>query len=458
MRFIKPVQIIWLIVIVTIFPSSSPAQPLVLDWQSAWSLAQEHNESLASARDEVQKASHQVGEALAGALPTVEFSGTLQHYIEVPSTIFNLPADMNRDPDTGESLGPLRIKTQFGSENNVRANLQLTQPLYVGGKIGIALEIAKHYKELMELGLKVSRQDLHFALIQTFYAAILSDEYLKVSKEALGQAERHRDQVQLMYDQGVVSEYDLIRSRVAVSNLLPQVHEAEAGRELVYKALKNIIGIDVDREIELQGELKVDGEIMAPYDDACKIALEKRLEFRQLELTKELYQGQYKIEKHSWLWPNFLLNLSWETTAQGNNELSLSKYEFLGGYGGALVLQIPLFNGWASNHRAQKAKISIREVERQKDLLERGTRIQVYKALSDYQKAEKESTAADDALEQASRGYEIALVRYSEGIGTQLEILDAQLQVNASKVNLLQAKYNQLVAYAAYQRSLGVIN
>ncbi|HEB83770.1 MAG TPA: TolC family protein, partial [Bacteroidetes bacterium] len=61
-----------------------------------------------------------------------------------------------------------------------------------------------------------------------------------------------------------------------------------------------------------------------------------------------------------------------------------------------------------------------------------------------------------ETQDQARRGMEIAEVRYSEGVGTQLEVLDAQLQLNNANVNVLRAEYNQLMAKAAYDRALGL--
>lgn len=442
-----------IIICVTIISLISTVQcwsdPLVLDFEKAWKLALEKNESIASANDEVIKAQHQIGEAYAGALPTVNFTGAFQHYFQVPSSIFHLPSEMNQDD------GPLRIKTQFGSDNNVSLGLELNQPLWIAGKVGMALEIAKRYEELSELGVTVSREDLRLSLVQAFYAALLTEEYLGVSREAFSQGERLHKQTQALYDQGIVSEYDLIRAKVAVANLKPMVYQAEVGRDLAYKGLKNLIGIDVDLEIILEGDLS--REVIPPddYESAVNLALKDRLEFRQLDLQGELYKGQYRIEKRNVYWPNLLLNLKWESLAQSSN-LKLTKYEFLVGWGGTLVLQVPLFDGWASNHRAEKARVNLRGVQRQKTLLERGVKVQVFQALSNYKKAGEDLTAAEENVKQAEKGLGIAEVRYREGVGTQLEVLDAQLQLNNSRVNVLQAQYNQLVARAAYDRAVGM--
>ncbi|MBZ0264034.1 TolC family protein [bacterium] len=432
------------------------AETMQLDWDAAWELALERNESLALAKDEVDIAEHRVGEAWGSALPSVNVTGAYQHYFKIPQTIFTLPAEMNIDPNTGESMGPLRIKTQFGSENNMFADLQVNQPLYVGGKVGIGLEIAKRYRELVKLGVHLSRQELKVSLTQAYYGAILADQFVEVSQDALTQAKRHLDHTEGMYQQGVISEYDKIRAEVAVANLKPQVHQAEAARELAYKGLKYVLGLQVEDDIELTGNLDVSIDPLSDYTTASTLAIEKRIEFQQLELQKQLYKGQYKIENHSWLWPNLFLNLKYETAAQ-KNDFELSKYEFLGGFGGSLALQVPLFDGFKSHHRAQQARVNMRKVDRQKSMLERGVKIEVFQAISDFEISNKQLQASQEAMAQAEKGERIASVRYTEGVGTQLEVLDAQLQLNTSKVNLLQAKYKQVVAAAAYERAVGGI-
>jgi outer membrane protein len=422
---------------------------LVLDWNGAWTMALERNESLAIVRNNETAASQKVREAYSAAMPTVNFNGTFNHYFQVPSTILNLPAAFS---STGQ---PVRLKAQFGSENNVAANIQLTQPLWLAGKVGFALKAAKAYKELNSYQVKLAREDLHVQLMQTYYGAILADRGLAIAREGLKQATDHYAQVQQMHTQGVASDYDLIRAQVAVSNLKPNVSQAEAGRDLIRKALKNLLGLDVDSPIKLVDNLE---EAIAPptldYEDASAAALHQRVELRQLDLQKSLYEIEYKVNQRSVLWPNLLAGLRWETSAQASN-LRFGKYEFLGGYGGQVILQIPLFDGFASHWKAQQSKVNVRNTRLQRIQLERGIRLQVFEALRTYQRSAEELNAAKESLVQAEKGYSIAETRYQSGVGTQLETLDAQLQLNVSRVNLLQAQYDLLIARANFDRASG---
>lgn len=432
-----------------LFVNTALSEPMRIDFNQAWDIAKEKNLTISIANLEVKKANHQVSEAYSHAMPTASLDGTFQHYFKVPQTIFSLP---NFD-DANEP--PIRIKTQFGSENNVNLGLNITQPLWLAGKVGMALEIAKDYRELALQGMDANLEDLHQQLVQLFYGAILADRFLEISNEALLQANRHLETTERLYAQGMISEYDVIRAKVAVANLRPQVISAKGQKDLTYLALKNLLGLERDNELQIIGDLESNGVVVQDTQHAFDKAEQNRSEFRQLELQASLYDGQYKIEKRNAYWPNFLLNVGWQTAAQAN-DWNVGKYEFLGGWGATLVLQVPLFDGFASHYRAEQALVNKKIAQRNKEMLSQGVALQINSAISDFQRAQSELSVAEETVAQAERGLSIAELRYKEGMGTQLEVLDAQLQLNTSKVNLQKAKFDLLTANAAYERALGI--
>ncbi len=435
-------------------PALAQEEPVVLTWERAWEIALENNETYATAEDELVRAKERVGEAWAAALPTVSATGAYQHYFQVPQTIFVLPAEMNIDPQTGQSMGPLRIKTAFSQENNVVANVELQQTLWAAGKVGLGLDAAKQYRKMSELGVQVAREDLRVDLVKAYYATVLAEQGLTVTLEMFEMSRAYLEQVRAMHEQGMVSEYDLIRAEVAVANMKPMVTQAETGLDLAYKSLKNMLGMDLEQEIEVDGDLMDSGELLLGYEQAVQLANQQRVEFRQLDFTRNLYEIQTKVHQRSWLWPNFFASLKWETMAQ-KNDTEFAKYEFLGGYGATVGVSIPLFDGLASHHRAQQAKVDIRNTQRARIQLERGVEMQVYAAQQEHEKAREQLEAALEARNLAERGYEIAEVRYSEGVGTQLEVLDAHSSLSNAKMNVLQAEYNLRIAKAEFDRAIG---
>ncbi|MBD3165987.1 hypothetical protein GF324_05280, partial [bacterium] len=385
-----------------------------------------------------------------------ELNSVFQHYFDVPESIFLLPPEFAAmmDPNNPPPSEPIQIKVPQGTENLISTSVTLTQPLWLSGKIGLGLNAAKRYRELSALQQNVTREELRVMLTNLFYGAILADSAVQVTREGYNQAQEYREQVKHMFDEGMVSEYDLIRADVAVANQKPAVTQSEAQRDNVYRALKNLLGYSVDQPIEIRGSLEAPNPIAAGYSESSDMAKEYRPEFTQLELQRALYDIQYKVERRNVYWPNFFARLEYTNLAQ-SNDLEIEKYRFLDGFGGSLVLQIPLFDGFKSKHRAEQAVVDKRNVDLQAAQLERGVQMQVHQAMSDYRKAEEDLDAARESLRQAEKGYDIAQVRYKEGVGTQLEVLDAQLQLNVSKMQVLQARYNLLTARAEYDRAVG---
>ena len=429
----------------------APSDTLALDWDSAWQMALEKNESLDLARSEAEMSHYRVKEAYASAMPTIELNGTLNHYFEIPSQPVTMPGELNA-ANPGQ---PFTVAFQFSQENTLGGTIQATQPIWLAGKVGLALKVAKDYERITRLGVQVSREDLRVSMLQSFYGAMIADEYQATARDALAQAKRYQKQVQEMFDQGAVSEYDLIRASVAVSNLKPQVSQAESARDLAYKGLKMLIGLELDAPIRIEGVLDAGlAPPELPYETASKVAVENRIELRQLQLQKNLYEYQYKIEKRNWLWPNLMVGVRYESSAQ-SPDLDIPGYNFIDGLSGQVILQIPLFDGFASRNRAQQAKVNMKMVDLQLRRAKRGIEVEVFQAMREFQRSSEELIAAEENVRQAEKGYNIAQTRYSGGIGTQLEVLDAQLQLNQSRASLLQAKYNKLVTKAQYDRAVG---
>ncbi len=427
------------------------SQRVVLDWEKAWSMAVANNESHQMALHEQEKARLQVLEAWSNAMPTLDVNGTFNHYFMIPTNPVTMPGELNA-LNPGE---PFVAEFKFGQENNISANAQLTQPLWLAGKVGLGLRIAKNYKQIAEMNVEVSEQDLRVQLVEAFYGALVADEYVAVTRDALDQARRHLDQVEAMLGEGVVSEYDRIRASVAVSNLKPDVIEAETARDLAYKGLKNLLGMDLDTPITIDGSIT--DVVLAPemdYTTASEYAMERRVEFQQLDLQRMLYADQQKIEQRSWLWPNFMAGLRWETQAQ-SDKFDFQEKQFFNGTSALLIVNIPLFDGLAAHRRSQIAEVNMRNVDLQKSMLQRGIQMEVFQATRQFEKASEQLQAALENSREAEKGQSIAMARYDSGVGTQLEVLDAQLQYKSARVNVLQAEYDQLVARAQYDRALG---
>ena len=113
---------------------------------------------------------------------------------------------------------------------------------------------------------------------------------------------------------------------------------------------------------------------------------------------------------------------------------------------------IPLFDGFATQSRVQKAQIDLRRVSLQRLQLEQGIRLEVTNAVTELHRAEEQVASHKATVELAEKAFRIAQTRYEQGVGTELEVLDSQLSLKSVRLGYLQGLYDLRVAEAEYAR------
>ena len=178
--------------------------------ENAIEIALVKNRDIQNAEEETDKAKYQIIEAASGALPQVHGFWDSQKTLKPMIFVIQFP-------DSTGKLHKNRLKV--GTDYNMGLGASLTQPLYVGGKVGTALKAARIYDTMSQVTLKSVKQNVITAIIQVFNSVLLADEIKRISIESFEQAENHLQNVQNFYNAGKATEYDLLRARVNVANL-----------------------------------------------------------------------------------------------------------------------------------------------------------------------------------------------------------------------------------------------
>ncbi|MFQ5631715.1 MAG: TolC family protein, partial [bacterium] len=152
--------------------------------------------------------------------------------------------------------------------------------------------------------------------------------------------------------------------------------------------------------------------------------------------------------------------------------LSLSgNYQFLGqsddfafsaverntSFSATLDLQFNLFDGFATSARIQQAKAELSRIRHQKDELEQAIKIDIRQAVLRMTESQERIRSQLRSVHQAKKAYQIAEVRYNQGIGTQLELFDTRLALNNIKTNYLRAVFDYMIALTSWQKAVGII-
>lgn len=434
----KAMKLLILLISAALLPLlTAHSEELTLSLDQAFALAEKHDLTLTAARLEVETGDAQVREAISAALPNISFSSTLMRNMIVPTMYF-------------EPIGRVPV----GTANDITSEISLQQPIWLAGKVGMALKAARTYRQIARNMLSANRAKLKSDVVKEYFGLALMQEVVRVTGEAVAQAERHAETVKRMYEVGMASEFDLLRAQVEFKSLEPQIASALKNADLARISFCNRLGINPFQQITLTDKLSTDTKSVVPLgvDEAYNSARETRPEFTVFGLRESLDKISVKAEKRNLYWPNFVFGLSYRRQFQENKLDRMRDAYWPESFTWVLSMSIPLFDGFATPAKIQKAKIGLRRTQLEQTQLEQGIRLEVSLALNELKRAQDQVNSLESALELAEKVLDIGQTRYEQGIGTELEVLDTQLALQRAQLGYLQGLYDLRVANAEYAR------
>ncbi|NIR47377.1 TolC family protein [candidate division KSB1 bacterium] len=420
------------------FSQDEPPTSLSLD--EAIDLALRQNEDMLIADNDAQNAGALLREAWADAFPEITFSSIYTRNFKQP--VFFFP-----DPMTGEQRA-----FRIGSRNSYVFNLTVDQPLYQAGKISGGIKAAQVFKKFSNEGYQAVKTNVILSVKKAFYTVQLNQQLLEINQQSLEQQLAHLVNTRKLFREGQVSELDTLRAWVDYTNLQPQVFKAENNLRISENRLKELIGLDLEKPIELKDELEFEGTNGISLAELQEEALKKRPEFKQLEYQAQMLRHNIGVTRADLL-PKLFFSGTYQSVAQSD------KFDFGQGLqtsiSGAVRLEVPIFNGFRDYARLQQAKLDFRNAEHKVNRFRDNLKIDVKSILLNVNEAAKRVQVQRHAIRQAERALFMAERRYNEGVGTQLEIGDALLALNVTKTNYVQAVYDHKVALAELDKAIG---
>jgi outer membrane protein TolC len=329
--------------------------------------------------------------------------------------------------------------------------LALNLPLFTSGRLTSSYRLADYNLKSTHESERQSRHTIIFSTKSAFYGVLLMQEYVRVAEMAIADAQKLYDFVQKQHEVGLASRFDLLRSEVRVVNMKPQVISAKNNLKIMGLNLKTVLGLDLETEIELEGDL-----LFKPVELNLTALLETamlgRPELAQVRFQKGMAGESYKIARSGAL-PTVALSGQFNWWA---DKLKFSGDVWQDYYTVNLVFNIPLFNGMANLARMGQAKAALNEIEfNEKGLVDR-LQFEVHQAVLKVEEARESLLSQEKNVEQAQESLRIAELNFAEGLITILDIGQAQTALTQARVNYSQALFDYMMALAEVDRATGV--
>ena len=340
----------------------------------------------------------------------------------------------------------------MGSKNTFTTGISLEQPLF-SGALFLATKIAKTYADVTDKAAQYSEDDLVLKVRDAYYTYLLADSFVKLADHQIKRAKENLDDSKVMYDAGLVAEYDYIRANVAYQNLIPEKTGAINQKKQAMNNLKLVMGSNLNTQYTISDSLSFSKIELPNYQAGLDTLYIKNNLIQQMELQTELQDlnARYEWTKHL---PEIQAFGNWQVQAF-DEEFKPKDWEYYNSLNAGISIRVPIFNGFAISSKVQQAKID-HEISVENLINTKETVKNNYEnVLLQINRSEEQVSAYVIAMEQAERGYQISLKRFNSGLGTQLEVTDAQGALISSQINYLQAVYDYLLNHARLDLLLG---
>lgn len=432
--------VIVVVILSVLFVGTPQTNAATLTIDDAVTMALKNNQDYLIAKSQLEKADAEIQKATAGALPTLSFGSSFTRNLKVPTLVFG-----------GESF-------RFGTDNQMDIGLNLIQPIWLGGKVFAAMKIAKIYKKYTEDMVREAEGQITYGVRRAFLQAILTQDVVKVYRDALATAELNLDIVNKMHSQGVVSEYESLRAQVEVANLRPLLTQTQNGAVIALESLKSLIGVTLSESLELRYEFDstiVGRELNLEY--LQKLASANRAALQQQEHLTDITRRAIGIAKSGRNF-NLILQSQYGYRLQGDDDgfQLFQRRDWTPFWTAILSLSMPIFDGFTTTAEIRKAKTDYQNTSLSLEQLKQQVELDVRQAYYTYQESGERLKAQLKTIEQAEEGLKIARLRYQNGVGTQLEVLSSETALTLARTNYVHATHDAAKAVYGLLRVTGV--
>lgn len=454
---------------------AAPRDSVALTLEQAIARAVGESQEVRLARSQVELARTQVGAVRSGAFPQLDAQ---LGYTRTFASAFSgggdiaLPDSLRFEPDSTlplaervkyleervptaglGGLGALFGNLPFGQANAYSATLIGSQVLYAGGRVGAALRIATEFLEASRLGLQEQTAEIELQVRTAYFRARLAQELVGISQAAAEQASRFLATERLRLEAGTGSELDVLRAEVSLANLQPPLISAVNAAEVATLDLKRLVDLPLDQPVRLATSLDVPALLAEPDTTVSLETLSRRASIAAEERQVRIREQQVRIARGGYL-PSVNLHLNYGKQLFPSAIFRFDE-DWRTDFTAGVSVSVPLLNGGRVRAEVAQAQIALDQERLRLAQLREGVQVEYEHARGERVRARSTIQARQRTVDQALRVHDLTVLRYEQGLATQLEVSESRLALLQARTNLAQAVADFQIATATLGRAIG---
>lgn len=355
----------------------------------------------------------------------------------------------NRGFTIGYNYNMSRSKHEgISAFNEFTNSFGLSIPLYTGGKLEGAVDTAKLALESSRLGVADTRQQLRMNTTNSYYTILQAQNHVTIYEQTVESLEEHLKNVRAQYQVGTVAKSDVLRSEVELADAQQNLIKAENARELSVSNFNNIVGLPLDTDVRVTEELGYAGYDLV-LNDCIDYALKHRPDGIQAQLAIDMAEESKSIAKSG-----YRPSVSAMASSGWNDEDFPGTEDESWSIGAALSWNI--FDSGVTRAQVRQAEADILSAKEQARQKMDAIQLEVRTAYLDVIEAEKRIQTSQVSVDKAEEDLKIARVRYQAGVGTNVDVMDAQVALTTAKTNYVQSLYDYNTSKAELDKAMGL--
>ena len=374
-------------------------------------------------------------EIAAAALPTVNTNLGGTNYLIIPTSL--LPGQI-----FGGTPGTF-IPVQFGTKFNANYGASIQQLLF-DGQVFIALQARATSIDLQRKNSALTQEAIKTNIYKIYYQLSASKTQLNILDANINRIKALAHDAEIMYKNGFAEKLDVDKISVQLNNLETEKLKANNSVAIGYMGLKMLMGMPVKDSLVLTdviNESSLTNDVLSDADFQYNV----RKDFQYLNTVKKMNEFNVKRYQLSNL-PTVSMSGSYSKNAQR------SKFDFFEGgnwFNTSLVslnINLPIFNGFATDARIKRTKIELKQTENQIESLKNNIDNELNQSKLNYMSSVATVQFQKKNMELAERVYQQTKKKYEAGTGSNTEISAAQTDLVSAQNNYMNALYAALIA------------
>ena len=423
----------------------------------------ESNRNIDLKEKDILIADEQIKEYKSIGMPKISGSVNYQYFFQLPAqpiedfltpTLYNILFD--ESIIERRELGPPDVATIiFQRPHNLVGGVEASILAFDGSYL-VGVRGAKLFKELVKKEVEATKQDIRGSITKAYMAVLIAEENYTMVQKNVTNTEKLLSDTKILFTEGFAESLDVDRLSLSYNNLVTQVEKTGNSILIAKNLLKFQMGYPMERIIELSEDLESIIKIMNTemIDMQEPIQYINRHEYGALEMGRELNKLDMERFQKKAL-PSLRLFLSGQQGLYRSNLFRGSEAGLIPSAFGGFGLSVPIYDGGEKNSQVQQAKINIDKNDIQIQEYKHAIQMQVMNAKISMANTRKELQNINTALEITERIYEKTQIKFREGVGSSLEVSQAEANLFSMQTMYINALYDLISAKTELDIALG---